>query len=61
MKLRDRASLAFIIRKHLGQLLFVVAGDAVRQYMNGIPVFRHIVAGGFDAYRGIRACNRKTL
>ena len=59
MKLRDRAALALIIGEHLRQLLFIVAGDAVRQHVNGIAAFCHIEAGGFDAGRGVRAGNVK--
>lgn len=49
MKFHNRAALAFIICKHFGQLLFIVAGDAVRQDMNGIAVFGHVIAGRLDA------------
>ena len=47
------------IRKHLRQLPFIVAGDAVRQHMNGVAAFRHVVAGGFDAGCDIRSNNIK--
>ena len=53
-KRHNRAALACIVREQLRQFLFIVAGDAVRQYMNGIAAFCHIVAGGFDAGRGVR-------
>lgn len=45
--------------RHLRQLPFIVAGDAVRQHMNGVAAFRHVVAGGFDAGCGIRSNNIK--
>ena len=60
-KLYDFAALAFIIREHLRQLLFVIACDAVRQHMNGIAAFRHIEAGGFDAGRGVRTGDIKVV
>ena len=50
----------FIIGKQLRQFLFIVARDAVRQHMNGIAAFCHIVAGGFDAGRGVRTGNINT-
>lgn len=59
LKRQYRAALAFVIRKQLRQLLFVVAGDAVRQHMDGAAAFHHIEAGGFDAGCGIRADNIK--
>ena len=49
MKFHNSAALAFIICKHFGQFLFVVAGDAVRQDMNGITFFGHVIAGRLDA------------
>lgn len=59
MKFHNSAALAFIICKHFGQFLFIVAGDAVRQHMNGVAAFRHVVAGGFDAGCDIRSNNIK--
>lgn len=56
---QDFAALAFVICKHLGQLLFIITRNAVRQHMNGVSAFRHIKAGGFDARRGIRTDNIK--
>ena len=55
MKRQDGAALAFIIGKHFGELLFVIAGDAVRQHADGIAAFGQIEAGGFDAGRGVCA------
>ena len=55
----DCASLACIVFKHLREFLFVIAGNAVRQNMNGISVFGHIVAGGFNASRSICSGNKK--
>ena len=58
-KRHNRAALACIVREQLRQFLFIVAGDAVRQYMNGIAAFCHVVAGGFDAGCDIRSNNIK--
>ena len=55
----DSTALAFVVRKHLREFLFIIAGDTVRQNMNDIAVFRHIVAGGFDASCGIRSSHKK--
>ena len=54
-ELIDRAALACIIFKHLIEFLFIIAGDTVRQNINGITDFGHIVTGGFYASSGI--CN----
>ena len=55
----DSTALAFVVCKHFRKFLFIIAGDAVGQHMNGIAVFRHIVAGGFDASCGIRSGHKK--
>ena len=49
----NRAALAFVIGEQLRQLPFIIACDAVRQHMDGIAVFSHIEAGGFDARCGV--------
>ena len=53
------AALTFIVAQHFADLSLVVAGDAVRQHMNGVAAFRHVVAGGFDAGCDIRSNNIK--
>ena len=60
MKFHNSAALAFIICKHFGQFLFLVAGDAVRQDMNGITFFCHVIAGRLDAGCCVSAGNIKS-
>ena len=59
LKRHNRASFAFIIYKHLRQLLFIITGYTVRKYMNVISIFSHIKAGRFDTGRSIRPNNIK--
>lgn len=41
------ATLACIILEHFFNFPFVIAGNTIRQHMNGVTFFSHIVASGF--------------
>ncbi len=53
----NHTSLALIIAKHLVDFPFIIAGNTIRQNMNGITRFAHIVASGFHASYGIGSRN----